>query len=65
MAKAAGKRLLPPPSTSAPLPDSTAFGRLRCGIPEHATQSPGPSNCLLVAGVRRHSDRASATGVAV
>ena len=64
MAKAAGKRLLPPPSTSAPLLDSTAFGRLRCGIPGPATQGLGPINCPLVAGVRRHSDRVGAAGVA-
>ena len=57
MAKAAGEPLFPPPSTSAPLPDSTAFRKLRCGIPDPATQGPGPSGCLLVAGVRRHSDR--------
>ena len=42
----------------------SAFGKLRCGIPEPATQRPGPSNRLLVAGVRRHSDRDGAEGVA-
>ena len=64
MAKAAGEPLFPPPSTSALLPDSTGSGRLRCGIQGPATRGPRPNKRLLVVGVRRHSDRAGAAGVA-
>ena len=64
MAKAAGKRPLPPPSTSAPLLASTGSGKLLCGMPDLATQGLGPNNCLLVVGVQRHSDRVGAAGVA-